>query len=219
MADLVYNCCVLWNSDCIFKFQNDPDFIDGEGANDLKQSRAVSFRNWQGDRLPAAAFPKRLFGLPLETDFGEAETYNELPNLIWSIAVLVSRQAADIIEGFNLGFGALYPIELIYHDGKTPMEGEYFVLNFGNAISGYLPSQSPVTNVNQWALGYFTVPNPNLDYNIALSSKVLLGSDIWVDPNLQDVFFVRGGLAEALIAAGMQNDFQFRRCKIVDNVR
>ncbi len=181
------------------------------------QRPTFDIRNWRGEPLPREAFPTRIFGWSEDPE-NEYEKYGgleNLPHMLRTFGVALSEQAAHIFRQFDLGKASLYPVELYRNDRKTLFDLRYEI-NFGNVKSGYLPAISPATVPRSALIGGYYVPYPSRNDDIVLAQNVLSGPDLWVDPLVADAFFVSGALAKALNEAGMQSDFNFMRCRIVE---
>ena len=174
-------------------------------------------RNDRGEALPRECFATKIYGWSDDPslEYGHFGGLENLPHMLRGHGVILSEQAASIFRQFDMGKGALYPVELYRHDRKTLFDIR-FHLNFGTAKSGYLPLKSSITNARPGGIGGYYVPVTGLDYDISLSKNVLNRPDLWVDPQVRAAFFVSGELAKTLNAAGMQSDFNFKRCCILD---
>ena len=210
MADSVWLCDLLRNDAALFPFDWDPAFVDGE------KMQSVIYRNEMGESLSAELFPKEIYAKD-DQNYDTKLRYDKMHNLVWAGITLVSAVAANIIRNFDLGQGALYPIKVLAKDRQTPLRGEYFAWNFGNVKNCYLPDRSPRTNRNQYtASPRYYPPYPHLEGDVVLSANSFEQPDVWVDPIVATTFFVHGNLANALVKAGMLNDFDFKRCAIAD---
>jgi hypothetical protein len=133
---------------------------------------------------------------------------------------IVSGEAAAVFRHFNLGQGALYPIEGAFQsDQTTPIEGEYFTWVFGNQKSAFLPNETPDKrpfgvkvdgDYVRWNL-----PILLEDDGIAVSASALEGADVWVDPLLFKSVFLSGPLGDALDQAGLLKSFSLFRCRVI----
>lgn len=180
------------------------------GEADLQRCVDITDRNSLGERLCAESFPQAIW--PAE----HAErSWDEMPDLFYGFGYwVVSKACADILKQFDLGGGALYPVDVFKKDRKTRVRGEYFCLNFGNVKRAFLPDKSPKTRdhpVNRRALPFVLS-----DFDIALSTDSLNGPDIWIDPLLAYAFFLSGPLGDALKAAKVSRWFKLKKCQIIE---
>ena len=165
-------------------------------------------QNNSGVPLPKDRFPNEVFGS------SDAGTFQELPDFFsadgyWA----VSEACAEVLKGFDLGSGGLYPVRIFQKDRKTPVPGDYYCLNFGSVKETFQPEGSPKAYKSQHGGDFWMPPFVVKDGDIAVSRAALAGSDLWVDPKMERAFFVSGGLANALKAAKL--NLGLRRCKIV----
>ncbi len=126
----------------------------------------------------------------------------------------VTEKAAAVLRQFDLGAGGLYPLELVRHDGVTPLDGFYWALNFGekkNALA--MEASRSVDGPNGKG-----ACRPELwvkDDDFAVTRAALDGPDIWGDERVKMSFFVSPRLGQALHKAGLARVFHLLRCRIV----
>jgi hypothetical protein len=126
----------------------------------------------------------------------------------------VTEKAAAVLRQFDLGTGGLYPLELVRHDGVTPVDGFFWALNFGEKKNALAMEDSrsvdgPYANGNC---------RPELwikDDDFAVTRAGLDGADIWGDERLESGFFISPRLGQALHKAGLAKVFHLMRCRIV----
>jgi hypothetical protein len=172
-------------------------------------------RNDAGEPLPQSSFPLEVFGI----SSAEEKDYR-LPNLFFAGSYwVVSAAAAEVLRQFDLGQGGLYPVKVMKKDRETPVGGEWFCINFGNRRSTFLPDESPRFRhdyIRNGEMGWF--PRlPYKDEDFAVSTSALSGSDIWIDPNVGDAFFLSDPLAKALKKAKVDKGFMLGTCRVVSN--
>jgi hypothetical protein len=175
--------------------------------HDRNQAIEAQRRNNRGEVLAAQDMPKEVYG----TD--NATWIDSLPDFFscggyWA----VSGACADILRGFHLGAGGLYPVEIFQRDRTTPVPGSYYSLNFGTVKEAFQPDGSPRARKIRYREGFWSPPILMKDGDIAVSTAALAGSDLWVDPKMERAFFVSGGLARALTVAEL--NLGLRRCRI-----
>lgn len=88
-------------------------------------------RNQAGEALPPERSPKAMYVK------ASGRKIRKLPDLanaggFWT----VSAALADVLRRVELGRTSLYPTKAFRYDRKTPLEGEYFCLNFRRAENG-----------------------------------------------------------------------------------
>jgi hypothetical protein len=170
-------------------------------------------KNNYGDALPAECFPAEIFA----TEDAKDHHY-KLPDLFSDANFwVVSQNAANVLWQFDLGDGALYAVKVLKSDRKTPVDGEWFCLNFGNRKSALLVEQSARMNetyvqggVKGWS------PRATMkDGDVAISKAALAGPDIWVEPILAYSFFLSGPLGRALKKAKADKGFFLHKVKVI----
>lgn len=135
----------------------------------------------------------------------------------------VSGAFAEILRRYDIGRNRLYPVTFYRKDRTTAFEGEYHFLNLCEQKAGFDPDAS--SNFRD----YRERPSPRrggmpliLDHDdIAVSSSVLQGADLWMDPTLSEAHFYKGELARELLAKKMihstrTESLSFARCRVVE---
>ncbi len=187
-------------------FTNDLLVADKDSALDAMR------RNEIGEALPPERFPKEFYRDP-------GERVGKLPDLantggFWTVSAAV----AGVLRSVDLGRSSLYPTKVFRYDRKTPLEGEYFCLNFGEQKQAFLPEHSPRATKNPYDKidrGFRTLPLVPRDGDMAVDRMALAGPDLWIDPLVRDAFFLSDSLAQALMAAKLARRFGLFRCRVV----
>ena len=165
--------------------------------------------NEAGERMSAEHFPKEIFA-----KYPDKKEKKQADLVLAAGVVVVSAACANVLRQFGLGHSSLYPIKLFQHDRKTPVEGEYFCLNIGERKEAFLRQHSQ--RVIEFGDGTLSM-SPNLqDDEVAVGPAALEGSDLWVSPPLNRIFFLSDRLTQALREAKMSRVFGFRTCRIVE---
>jgi hypothetical protein len=182
--------------------------------NDLRVADRMDAvkRNDAGEALPPERFPKEFYRKSHE----KAQKLPDLANSggFW----LVSAAVADVLRSGNLGRTSLYPTQVFRNRKKTPLEGAYFCLNFGEQKRAFLPELSPLAERNWYDKidrGYRYLPSLPKDGDIAVDRTARDGPDLWVDPLLRDGFFLSDRLVRALRAAKLTRRLSLRRCRVI----
>lgn len=185
------------------------------GSDEQKQAiLGAIHQNKGGNAIPDGILPETFFAWR-DKSSSEKPLTKALPHLALSGFHFVSSQVADVLRQFDLGGCKLHPVEVLMEDRKTPLPGSYFVLDFNSWKDVFLPEQSPEFPLMN---GSKTRRRPKLsspDDMVALSRDALLGPDIWWNPNIWAAFFLSDRLVQALRAAGVDQPFSLRRCRIV----
>lgn len=206
MTDSVWISDVLADPDLVLLMETDVVAQDAnraiEAINLLKAGKAV----------PEGLCPKEVWA-------GEAaEWVQRAPDLFLANTYpIVSEKAADVLRRFDVGEGALYPVDAVFEkDRTTRIPGNFFCWIFGNSKSAFAAEESPDArpfagpNSGRWKM-----PFVHKDDQLAVSRSALAGPDVWVDPTLFKSVFVSGRLGDALGEAGLRKAFRLSRCRIV----
>lgn len=178
------------------------------------QAIAWARGNMSGESMGSTCFPPEIHGTPNADKAG----YKRLPDLVkvsgfW----VVSEATANIMRGFNLGGGGLFPVKVLNRDRDIAVPGAWFCINFGNRKSAFQVSESvPMRQTyvrngeKAWA------PKATLnDGDIAVSKVATAGADIWIDPDVAHSFFLSEALGAALKKAKADKGFFLHKCRVV----
>lgn len=136
----------------------------------------------------------------------------------------VKGKLAEVLKDFNLGKGGLVPFTIFKADLVTPLEGEFFLLNFGGPKNSFLPDESNSERVRtlfvdkQTGQAMWTI-SPRSDDDIALSPAALEGADMWCERTIHRTLFMSDALVRALRAAKVKVDFELNACRIVESAK
>lgn len=182
---------------------------------DFEEASLNTWKNERGQPLPPDAFPSEIY---LKEGFDD---YTYIPHLWKGTYIYVSIEVAEILKQFNMGKGALYKTRLFEVDRKTPYSicPECYCLNFGNVKEAFLGKESPNARIasKDPESNYRKLPYVPKDGDIAVSTAALQGPDLWLDHSLNRALFLSGRLADALKAAGLDQDFGLTRCRIIND--
>jgi hypothetical protein len=141
--------------------------------------------------------------------------YEKLPHLFFAGSYwVVSGAVADVMRGFDLGGGNLYPTKVFRKDRKTPIGDEWFCLNFGNVKKAYVRGGVDPTPYIKMPYIRHRPPTILNDNDYTLDTEALVGPDIWVDPQIVETFFLSDSLSKALKAAGVAGPFGLKKCRV-----
>ena len=206
MTDTVWISDVLADPDLVLMMETDIVAID--------TSRAIEAINLlkAGKSVPEDICPKQIWA-------GEtARLPGRLPDLFLANAYpIVSERAADALRQFELGGGALYPVDRVFQkDRQTIIPGTFFCWTFGNTEAAFVAEQSPEARPFAGPdSGRWKMPFVHKDNQLAVSHMALGGPDVWVDPTLFKSVFVSGRVGEALDQAGLRSAFRLFRCRVI----
>jgi hypothetical protein len=135
----------------------------------------------------------------------------------------VKGKTAEVLSRFDLGHGGLIRYPIYKADLETPMDGEFFLLNFGARKDSFLPEQSEnvvmrgvraATGQQIWKINSW-----HGDGDVALAPSALEGSDLWFEEVVSyGGIFMSDALAQALIDIGQKDLFALKKCQIVGDV-
>ena len=168
-------------------------------------------RNEAGEPLQAENFPKEVWGVD---DFKDNKP---LPQLFFAYGPwVVSSAVAEIFRRFNMGKGGLFPVIIYKKDRKTPVDGDWYCLNFGNVKRAFVGVESSGVRPSWPGSTERWVPPFVLhDHDLAVTSEAYEGPDIWVDPAIRELFFLSDPLAQALKASGLGRSFSLKKCRVI----
>jgi hypothetical protein len=204
MSEIVWVSRALMHPTNQRPFRNDVAERDHERLIEIKQA------NERGEVLGADDFPAVVFGAPhaLERNY-------QVPDLFAAYGYwLVSEPTANVLQQFDLGQAQLKAVPVLKSDRQTPIGGNWFCINFGNAKRIVLPGQSD--KIRPGPQGRYNFSVTLADDQMVVSAEALQPPDIWVDPQLWDNFFVSHGLREALRKAKLSSKFYLTRCRVAD---
>jgi len=174
---------------------------------------ASNKRNMSGEPLGRDCFPEEIFGAP-----DARESNYKLPDIFYAGSYwVVSKAAADVFWHFDMGNGALYPVRVLKKDRQTPVEGEWLCINFGNRKEAFQSERSRsyyVRYIRDGRKGWFAKATMQ-DDDFIVSGDELAGSDLWIDYNVGDSFFISDSLRSALKKAKADKGFFLKRCRVV----
>lgn len=133
-------------------------------------------RNLEGDPLSANFFPSEIWGIK-----SARESNYKPPNIFAAGSFwVVSTAVADVLREFDLGSGGLFPVKVMKKDRATPIDGEWFCINFGNRKSAICPDSSKniyYDYIRNGEKGWFLMAKAQ-DDDVAVSSSALVGPAI-----------------------------------------
>lgn len=139
-----------------------------------------------------------------------------LPVMILGSWIGLRRDVAEVFEGFDLGRGRLHPVELVEHDGATPISRDYAVLSPGNAAAAFdLERSTGIVSIRYYnELHLFVEMRPARDRPVyVLKPGFASVPDVWVDPRVTNSLFFSERLVAALKAAKFDKPFALSRCE------
>jgi hypothetical protein len=201
---------MIWISYAMCSTASLKGFHSDRWLNDIQFVADANKRNEQGEPLTSDFFPTEVFA-----DYKDKKEKRQPDLFMAAGAWTVSAACAAVLRQFDLGAGNLYPIKLFQHDRKTPVDGEYFCLNFGARKTAVLTDQSPRIGKPYPNHDIWQPPGGMQDNDIAVSEEALEGPDLWIDTQMRSAFFVSDALAQALRVAKVSRPFKLRKCVVI----
>ncbi|WP_106512622.1 hypothetical protein [Allosphingosinicella deserti] len=200
----------VWYSDAMPHPSNMRPLRTDVSADDVDRVIAASARIRNGVPLDPDDVPRQVFGGISAKD----HTYRP-PHLFKAGGCwFVSGAAAAVLRDFDLGGGRLQRIEFLQKDRATPVEGDYFCIDFGNAKQALLPAQSK--NIEPGGQGRYIFSKILHEGDLVVSRAALAGPDIWIDTLMWDALFLSGPLGTALGRAKVTKGFFLMKCPVAD---
>lgn len=144
---------------------------------------------------------------------------------------VVKPKLAAVFSQFDLGEGGLTPLPVYEADLTTPVTDQYWLLHFGSRKNTFLPEQSNQEDFRIRSGGvarssgvgytagirYWKTSSLIADYDVAVSSEAIRGSDLWIEELIPGAVFMSGRLVEALngVKSRGKVDFRLNRCRVV----
>ncbi len=168
-------------------------------------------RYTSGQRLEEAAKPRMAYGRPSHSRIKALPDFFKITGFI-----VISEAFAEVLRRFEIGEAALSPISLYQSDYVEEIPGIWWLLNFNCRKAAFSPEHS-TGGFEASARGpgrYFAYYLMH-DDQVAVTQAALEGCDLWMDPDLMEVFFLSDPLLEALKAAKLTRTLPRLRCRIV----
>ncbi|MDQ7735326.1 hypothetical protein QT231_21715 [Halomonas sp. SpR1] len=202
----------VWATNCL----TDPRLMYGFDNNLQQDDQELieTFKHLErGKPQPAERFPSEIY---IASQYLEVKKVPDI--FMGGGGWVVSGRFAEVLRRFELGQTGLYPVKLFHHDRKTPFEGEYFMLAFGETKDTFVPEESPKIRNIFMSKDIWGPRNSDNEDSLALSSEVLQGVDLWMEKKVAHVFFLSDRLVEALKAEKLTKPLKPYRCRVVSNL-
>lgn len=131
----------------------------------------------------------------------------------------VKAKIAAALMGADFGLGGGLVAHAIYEkDEKTPIQGQFYLVNFGPRKDCFRSTEKPGIRklATEPATGriHWSVDESVGDNDIVLSRDALEGSDVWMCPGLFCRIFMKDRVVKKLLASGANVEWAFRRCTV-----
>lgn len=201
---------MIWISDATKSVSSQKGFDQDVWVDNKSQAVDAMKRNEMGEPLPVELFPKEMYA-----ENKDKREKNQRDLICASRFWTVSADCAEDLRQFNLGQGNFYSVEVFQHDRRKLVEGEYFYLNFGAQKTAVLTDQSSRIKKSYENYDIWQLPLAMQDNDIAIRSAAMSGSELWIDPQMRDTFFLSDAVVQALRVAKVSRPFKLSKCAVV----
>jgi hypothetical protein len=171
----------------------------------------IMWRYFRGEMLKPEEFPKAFYH-----DYYDVKL-KKLPDFFQADGFFCfSNRGMKVFKDFDLGEGGFVPVKIYQYDRTTPIEGDYFCLNFGERKPACVIRKSKNVNRTEGGPFPFKVRADSEDYDIAVSKAAFVGADLWTDSNLGYAVFLSDRLVRVLSYHGLAEKLDLKRCLLVD---
>lgn len=209
MNDYVWVSTMMLDSALIKLF--DADIVEQDRPTAVAATDGIP----RGEPVARKACPTAIW--PRKASSKVKDSSSPLPLFVARGYWIVRQDAAEILASFDLGNGALYPVQVLKRDRQTPFDGEWFTWVFGNRKSTAdieasigLREFSPIPD-DPWR----KLPFKPADGDLAVSRSALEGPDVWVEENLFHSVFVSGPLGDALKKAKLAKACRLAKARVL----
>lgn len=174
----------------------------------LGNSMTIYRKSHRGIYASHSEYPTEMYMRKGRNDHKKAKRH-----FMTSGLMIISEESANVLRGFDIGAGSIYPVKLFHPDKKTQMEDNYYFLHIAEKKNAFLPKKSPVRRAPYGEEEEIWTPNPNHeDDQYVFSSVALDGVDLWMDDRIQSAFFMSDELAQAMKKAKIAKHWHLYRC-------
>jgi hypothetical protein len=141
---------------------------------------------------------------------------------IAGVGYIVDERVAEVLSDFDIGPGGMFPYPIYQADEETRITDRWQMLGLGAQKRSFQGDLSKHEFVECLVDGkgerdsIYMIGAPVEDDVLVASSAALQGADLWMEPELLDMFGFSDRLAQALKEAGLARWFDLQRARIVD---
>ena len=172
-----------------------------------------------------ASFPRALF-IPEKMWLDPKKKLWSTPPPLFQCGagLFVSSELKVLLERFELGKTTFHSMPLFKSNKTTPIDADYFLLNFGEVKHTLRADLSPKVKHNPYDPipdrrdpdAIWSLPHQVEDDLVTVDAAALDRMDLWMEPQLRSTFFVSDGLYQALKEAKLHHKLKLFRCAIAD---
>ena len=146
-----------------------------EADEDNATAARYVYANKIGEALGCDAFPTVAYGSE-----DAPATYAPFPHLfLLGGFPTLSPEAAALVSRFDLGNGALYPVDIYQRDRERLIGTYHILMNIGNQKRCFLPEESPTAEESPYQPGEYWQPDGReRKHDIAVDGSAFVGPDI-----------------------------------------
>jgi hypothetical protein len=182
----------------------------GEKSPEVARIVDIAKRYTLGDKLQDSEMPPAFCAQP-------HKRIAKLPEAFYANGyIVVQEKCAEVFRQFDLGENSLVPKKIYQNDRTTPVEGQFYILNFGTVKDTLIPEKSTSLTgpINHASGTMWRFPLKTADDQVVLSSKALEGPDMWHEKSMFEAIFFSERLWRALEKAKLTKPFMGFRCQI-----
>ena len=162
----------------------------------------------RGDPISPEQLPKMVY------DFGMPRKDGKWRDVTVFGLWLLSERYAGVFRDFDMGLGALHPVQVNAIDKISPMNGDHFFFGAGSKKDAFLPDRSKNFKKSWLVDGPPLKPWFANENDLVFSSAALEGPDVWTDVSLSRAFFFSDRLVRAMKKAKVATKYRLLRCPV-----
>jgi len=189
---------------------------------ELERAHSIEVRTtpqMRGEPIDLEFFPRKLVHIEkLSATELMSANGRRLPYFFHHNYFCITNEALDVFLDHDLGDAQFRDAEFYEFGGEVRVNERLKILVPCNPKVGFRLDDSPeVRNKSLGTPSLLLAPVASYQYrdgDIAVSTSVLDGPDVWIDPTFRRTFFLSDRLAQALIKSGLADDFALRWARV-----
>lgn len=193
----------------------DSDWYPVEGGGPLPSEAVLSAvkRHARGERLERAEMVEACY-------VHDMDKFEKMGDFSFAGGFIFIRgEFAKVLSDMDLGKWELVPYTIYGTDKETPLEEDFYLINYGGYKDCFLPQQSrnikPIFTLARNGKELWRNRSAE-DNDIAISSKAIGGADLWMDPRLHSMVFMSERLVSAIKAAKIKPVVPLVQCRVIE---